>query len=123
MGDTANFTEYIQYLYKMRDKNRFRYDKSMGDYQTWAKHVPAYLSPFAEIRPADVFPFPVLFNPAKNIKLHCSAKYFIVLLAVVPFYGGACARFFCSSMLPPYSISISFGFLFFPFCCSCQMSL
>ena len=45
MGDTANFTEYIQYLYKMRDKNRFRYDKSMGDYQTWAKHVREVLAP------------------------------------------------------------------------------
>lgn len=45
MGDTANFTEYIQYLYKMRDKNRFRYDKSMGDYQTWARHVREVLAP------------------------------------------------------------------------------
>ncbi len=45
MKDTANFSEYIAYLYKMRDGKRFRYDPSQGDYQTWAAGVRKILEP------------------------------------------------------------------------------
>ncbi len=44
MGDTANFSEYIKYLSDLSEKNRFKYDKSMGDYKTWAEDVRKVLA-------------------------------------------------------------------------------
>ena len=45
MKDTANFSGYMEYLYKMHDGNRFRYERSMGDYRAWASRVRKYLEP------------------------------------------------------------------------------
>lgn len=45
MRDTGNFSGYIEYLYQMQDKGRFRYDKTKGDYGSWAANVRKVLAP------------------------------------------------------------------------------
>ncbi len=50
MKDTANFSEYVAYLYRMRDDSRFRYEKSMGDYRAWAAKVRKELEPHLALK-------------------------------------------------------------------------